>query len=122
MGRGGTSRVWVGAFGAPNAGALPACSTPAGCGAADSGHSGRAFPSAGAGGGSTGSPSPLCVVGRWSREVLDDRAYGDYQFMGLSGGEYDMLREMVHSARAAAKRQGAGDAREAARPNEGPWP
>ncbi|CAL9593207.1 hypothetical protein SUDANB126_05279 [Streptomyces sp. enrichment culture] len=114
-----------------------------GCGAAGSGHAGRT-PSAGADGGRTTPPSPrvtsdedLCtkLVGHWSREVLNGRTYGDYQSMGLSGGQYDVLREVVDSAR-AAQRQGAADvgrlidreAREgcvewyrAGGPDKGPW-
>ncbi|MFB9348290.1 hypothetical protein ACFFUA_12595 [Streptomyces heliomycini] len=79
----------------------------------------------------------LCtkLVGHWSREVLDGRGYGDYQSMGLSSGQYDILREVVASAR-AAERQGVADAgrlidREAREgcvaryrsggPGKGPW-
>ncbi|MFE4049772.1 hypothetical protein [Streptomyces sp. YIM B13518] len=79
----------------------------------------------------------LCtkLVGHWSREVLDGRGYGDYQSMGLSSGQYDILREVVASAR-AAERQGVADAgrliiREARKgcvaryrsggPGKGPW-
>lgn len=144
MRRGGTSRAWAGALAAPFAAALLVCSTLTGCAGPDSGHAGRATASAEADGAGTASPSPrttsdeeLCasIVGHWSREVLDDRAYGDYQSMGLSGGQYDILREVVDSAR-AAKRQGADDigdlidrqAREgcaewyrAGGPGEGPW-
>lgn len=93
------------------------------------------------------SPSPqvtsdvdLCVsiVVHWSREVLDGRGYGDYQSMGMSGGQYDILRETVDVARAAlrkgtATRDNVGlltgrQARERCsaryrdgRPTEGPW-
>ncbi|MET8895410.1 Tat pathway signal sequence domain protein [Streptomyces albogriseolus] len=51
----------------------------------------------------------LCVsiVSLWSREVLDGRGYGDYRSMGLSGGQYDILREVVDAAR-TARRQGKG--------------
>lgn len=144
MRRGGTSRAWAGAFAAPLVAALLAGWTVTGCGTANSGHAGRAAPSAGADGGRTASPSPrvtsdeeLCaqLVSHWSREVLDGRAYGDYQSMGLSGGQYDILREVVGAAR-AAKRQGHADVGElidreargkcAVRyrdggPDEGPW-
>ncbi|GAA4950213.1 hypothetical protein GCM10023238_15630 [Streptomyces heliomycini] len=49
----------------------------------------------------------LCtkLVGHWSREVLDGRGYGDYQSMWAVRGQYDILREVVASAR-AAERQG----------------
>ncbi|MEY7979716.1 hypothetical protein AB8O53_25750 [Streptomyces pilosus] len=92
---------------------LAAAWAVAGCGAADSGHPRTADPPAGR----SASPSPrvtsdedLCtrIVGHWSRELLDGRGYGDYQSMGLSGGQYDILREVVDSAR-AARRQGTAD-------------
>ncbi|MEU1512682.1 hypothetical protein ABZ490_11045 [Streptomyces sp. NPDC005811] len=87
---------------------------------------------------STTSPEELCtrVVAHWSREVLDSRTYGDYQSMGLSNGQYDILRTVVDAARAEKKRQGAAAAdalidREARAgcagwyrsggPGEGPW-
>ncbi|MDX3261245.1 hypothetical protein AB0N87_05750 [Streptomyces sp. NPDC093228] len=62
------------------------------------------------------SPSPrttpaqeLCarVVGYWSRKVLDSDTYGDYQTMGLSNGQYEILRSVVDAARAVKRRQGA---------------
>ncbi|MDX3530083.1 hypothetical protein P1P75_27655 [Streptomyces sp. ID05-39B] len=99
--------------------------------------------SGGAGAASNASPSAtppevLCarIVAHWSREVLDGGTYGDYQSMGLSNGQYDILRSVVDDARAAKKREGAGAADElidrqsrqgcAARyrsggPDEGPW-
>ncbi|MEU9307902.1 hypothetical protein [Streptomyces sp. NPDC048256] len=87
---------------------------------------------------STTSPEELCtrIVAHWSREVLDSTAYGDYQSMGLSNGQYEILRTVVDAARTAKKRQGADAAdeligREAAEgcadryrsggPTEGPW-
>lgn len=139
MGRGGTSQALVASFAA----VLLAGSTVTGCGATGSGPSGRASP-AGADGGRTTSPSPrvtsdedLCtkLVGHWARQVLNGRTYGDYQSMGLSGGQYDILREVVDSAR-TAERQGTADlgqlidreAREgcaewyrAGGPGKGPW-
>ncbi|MER6468260.1 hypothetical protein [Streptomyces collinus] len=64
-------------------------------------------------------PSPssdagLCaeIVARWSRKVLDSGTYGDYQSMGLSNGQYEILRAVVDAARAAERRQGAGAADE----------
>ncbi|OQR65205.1 hypothetical protein B6E66_05305 [Streptomyces maremycinicus] len=87
---------------------------------------------------STASPAELCtrIVAHWSREVLDSTAYGDYQSMGLSNGQYEILRTVVDAARAVRKSQGADAAdelidREAGRgcadryrsggPTEGPW-
>ncbi|WNM34451.1 hypothetical protein RKE30_30845 [Streptomyces sp. Li-HN-5-11] len=54
-------------------------------------------------------PEELCarVVAYWSRKALDDDTYGDYQSMGLSNGQYEILREVVDAARAERKRQGA---------------
>ncbi|MFI9471776.1 hypothetical protein ACIHBQ_30475 [Streptomyces sp. NPDC052492] len=114
MERGSTSRP--GAFGVPVLAALAAGLTVAvaGCGAAGPGEA-HGTPSATPG---PASPSPrvtsdvdLCVsiVGHWSREVLDGRGYGDYQSMGMSGGQYEILREVVDAAR-AARRQGTDDA------------
>ncbi|MER5514892.1 hypothetical protein [Streptomyces sp. NPDC002763] len=65
------------------------------------------------------SPSPsatsdatLCaaIVAHWSREVLDSGTYGDYQSMGLSNGQYEILRDVVDAARAVKRRQGAAAA------------
>ncbi|MEV6615269.1 hypothetical protein AB0N31_15685 [Streptomyces sp. NPDC051051] len=54
-------------------------------------------------------PEVLCarIVAHWSREVLDGGGYGDYQSMGLSGGQYEILRSVVDAARAAKEREGA---------------
>ncbi|MFE7934915.1 hypothetical protein ACFU6S_40590 [Streptomyces sp. NPDC057456] len=87
---------------------------------------------------STTSPEELCarIVAHWSREVLDSTTYGDYQSMGLSNGQYEILRTVVDAARAAKRSQGADAAdelidREAGEgcanryrsggPTEGPW-
>lgn len=137
MGRGGTSRG-AGAFRAPLPAVLAAAPAVAGCGTAGPGTARDASPAA------RTSPSPratsdvdLCVriVGHWSREVLDGRGYGDHQSMGMSGGQYEILREVVEAAR-AARREGARDvgrvtgrqAREgcvawyrSGGPGEGPW-
>ncbi|WP_190078713.1 hypothetical protein [Streptomyces daghestanicus] len=85
------------------------------------------------------SPGDLCtrVVAPWVRELLaGGDTYGDYQSMGLSNRQYDVLREVVDAARAvrdergddAAVRSADRLARErcAARyrdggPSEGPW-
>ncbi|MDG5802768.1 hypothetical protein P9869_08865 [Streptomyces ossamyceticus] len=81
-----------------------------GCGASGA-DSGSAGPSAG---GSV-PPSPaatpperLCarIVSHWSREALDGDGYGDYQSMGMSNGQYDILREIVDAARAEQERAG----------------
>ncbi|MEH0632967.1 MULTISPECIES: hypothetical protein [Streptomyces] len=64
---------------------------------------------------SGGSPSPsatpreeLCakIVSYWSRQVLDSGTYGDYQSMGLSNGQYEILRAVVDAARAERRRTG----------------
>jgi len=64
----------------------------------------------------SGSPSPsatpseeVCarIVAYWSRKVLDSDTYGDYQSMGLSNGQYEILRDIVDAARAEKKRNGA---------------
>ncbi|MFE9646470.1 hypothetical protein ACFYO0_20645 [Streptomyces sp. NPDC006365] len=63
----------------------------------------------------TDSPSPsatppedLCtrIVTYWSREVLDEDTYGDYQSMGLSNGQYEILMKVVDAARAEKKNKG----------------
>ncbi|GAB2963610.1 hypothetical protein GCM10023080_025580 [Streptomyces pseudoechinosporeus] len=63
-----------------------------------------------------GSPSPsatppedLCtqIVTYWSREVLTGDTYGDYQSMGLSGRQYEILLKVVDAARAEKKSKGA---------------
>jgi hypothetical protein len=53
-------------------------------------------------------PEDLCarIVSHWSREVLDESAYGDYQSMGLSNGQYAVLRAVVDAARAEKERDG----------------
>ncbi|GAA5065880.1 hypothetical protein [Streptomyces similanensis] len=54
------------------------------------------------------SPARLCadVVAHWARETLDDGVYGDYQSMGLSNGQYEILRRIVAAARPVRQRQG----------------
>ncbi|GHA98386.1 hypothetical protein GCM10010330_60620 [Streptomyces tendae] len=50
----------------------------------------------------------MSAVGYWAREMLDGgEPYGDYQSMGLSNRQYDILREVVDEARAAKRKQGA---------------
>ncbi|MFJ2646864.1 hypothetical protein ACIO1C_09090 [Streptomyces sp. NPDC087420] len=52
----------------------------------------------------------LCarLVTHWARVVLDGGAQAglDYQAMGLSGGQYDILRAVVDAARAEEKAHG----------------
>ncbi|MFF3905361.1 hypothetical protein ACFYZJ_04990 [Streptomyces sp. NPDC001848] len=54
-------------------------------------------------------PEELCarVVAYWSRKVLASQTYGDYQSMGLSDGQYDILRNVVGATRAEKERHGA---------------
>ncbi|MEU9341038.1 hypothetical protein AB0D74_07450 [Streptomyces sp. NPDC048278] len=61
---------------------------------------------------STTSAAELCasIVAHWSREVLDSDTYGDYQSMGLSNGQYEILRTVVDAARAVERAQGAAAA------------
>jgi hypothetical protein len=84
------------------------------------------------------SDAELCatIVAHWSRQVLDSGTYGDYQSMGLSNGQYEILRDVVDAARTAKRRQGAEAAGElidrraraacadryrAGTPSGGPW-
>ncbi|WP_409350890.1 hypothetical protein [Streptomyces pactum] len=63
----------------------------------------------------TPSDTELCTsaVGYWAREMLDGREpYGDYQSMGLSNRQYDILREVVDTARVTEREQGARTAEE----------
>ncbi|MDQ1030100.1 hypothetical protein QF035_007682 [Streptomyces umbrinus] len=59
-------------------------------------------------------PEDLCarIVAHWSQEVLDSDTYGDYQSMGLSNGQYEILMEVVDAARAEKRRSGGQAARE----------
>jgi hypothetical protein len=125
-------------------GALLAAPT-AGCGTPGAaGTTPRTASAAQAASASTGSPVPrvsgaeLCatVVAYWAREVLGSGTYGDYQSMGLSNGQYAILRDVVDAAREAGERRGAAAAdrliRQRARtacaeryrtgtPSGGPW-
>ncbi|WP_203227174.1 hypothetical protein [Streptomyces cyaneogriseus] len=71
----------------------------------------------------TGTPAPaspalsdreLCarLVSHWARETLEGDTYGDYQSMGLSGGQYEILLAIVAAARDTGRRQGARAAHE----------
>ncbi|MFG2948562.1 hypothetical protein [Streptomyces adustus] len=81
----------------------------------------RAAGASGTSGGTAGpgSPAPsvtapeeLCtrLVAHWARQVLDTPTYGDHQSMGLSNGQYEILRAVVAAARAERKRQGSSAA------------
>ncbi|UFR07661.1 hypothetical protein KBP30_29780 [Streptomyces sp. Go40/10] len=54
------------------------------------------------------SDADLCaaLVTHWSRKALDGGTYGDYQSMGLSHGQYQILRDVVDAARSVKRRQG----------------
>jgi hypothetical protein len=98
--------------------ALPALLWTAACdGPAAPGAAARSSPSPSPSERSSPSPSKtsaadLCtrLVAHWSREVLDGGTYGDYQSMGLSNGEYEILRDVVEAARAVRGRQGDASA------------
>ncbi|NUQ98230.1 MAG: hypothetical protein HOY79_17350 [Streptomyces sp.] len=86
----------------------------------------------------TTSREELCtrIVAYWSRRQLKGDTVGDYQEMGLSDGQYDILRHVVDAAHAERER---GDAEAADRlidrmaregcekwyrtgdPSNGPW-
>ncbi|MFF8730732.1 hypothetical protein ACF073_30275 [Streptomyces sp. NPDC015171] len=55
------------------------------------------------------SEADLCtlLVVHWAREALDGGTYGDYQSMGLSHGQYQILRDAVDAGRVVRRRQGA---------------
>ncbi|WP_329216269.1 hypothetical protein OG352_10620 [Streptomyces sp. NBC_01485] len=91
--------------------ALPAGAPATGCGE-DRPHASPAPP--GTPSASAAAPEELCtrIVAHWSREVLDGDTYGDYQSMGLSNRQYEILRTVVDAARAAEKTQGADAAAE----------
>ncbi|WP_221356605.1 hypothetical protein [Streptomyces beigongshangae] len=58
-------------------------------------------------------PEDLCtrLVAHWSREILDGGTYGDYQSMGLSDRQYEIVRDVVDAARAEREREDARAAR-----------
>ncbi|WP_164413342.1 hypothetical protein [Streptomyces salinarius] len=116
MGRGAALRL------GPAALTLAMAVAVTGCGDSGDGAGGSARDAPGASA-SSGLPRPprplsgaeLCVsaVGYWAREMLDGgEPYGDYQSMGLSNRQYDILREVVDAARTAKRDQGARAARE----------
>lgn len=86
----------------------------------------------------TTSPEDLCtaLITKWGRQIYDSgkETYGDYQSMGLSNGQYMILRDTLDLARAERERRGAGagrklitrEARERCEerdgePSGGPW-
>ncbi|MCX4909522.1 hypothetical protein [Streptomyces sp. NBC_00878] len=88
-----------------------------GCG--ESGPPGGTASARAASGGAPTSPSAtppedLCarIVAHWSREVMQGDTYGDYQSMGLSNGQYEILMDVVDRARAEQKRSGERAAQE----------
>ncbi|WP_432025655.1 hypothetical protein [Streptomyces sp. 1222.5] len=66
-----------------------------------------AAPGSAPGSASAASDAELCtrLVAHWSRQVLDSGTYGDYQSMGLSNGQYELLRDVVDAARVAKRHQ-----------------
>ncbi|MFF5018111.1 hypothetical protein [Streptomyces sp. NPDC001165] len=102
--------------------ALPALLWTTSCGGADDagpGAGGAGGPGHSASGSAGASAAPasdaeLCarIVAHGSRKVLDSGTYGDYQSMGLSNAQYEILRDVVDAARAAERRQGAAAADE----------
>ncbi|WP_309141310.1 hypothetical protein [Streptomyces composti] len=124
------------------------CALAAGCGTSGPGTASASTPSgprAASASASSPSPSPsatspeaVCVklVTHWAHEVLAGTAYGDYQSMGLSNGQYEILRDAVATARPVRDSQGPEAARrviirqvregcaeryEDGGPSEGPW-
>lgn len=59
------------------------------------------------------SAADLCtkLVGYWSRRMLAGDTYGDYQSMGLSHGQYQILMDVVAAGRSARQREGVDAAR-----------
>lgn len=126
------------------------CGGPEGSARPHPGATGRLAhpPSGGAGPAPASAPAPaspsavsdtdLCtrIVAYWSRRALGDDTYGDYQSMGLSHGQYQILRDVVAAARVTLRRQGLAAADELidrhvrracieryrhGPPGEGPW-
>ncbi|MFF4745446.1 hypothetical protein [Streptomyces sp. NPDC001268] len=64
----------------------------------------------------TTSPQELCtrLVTHWAHRLLADAGggYGDYQSMGLSNGQYEILRTALDAGRAEERSNGAVSARE----------
>ncbi|MEU5895503.1 hypothetical protein [Streptomyces venezuelae] len=62
------------------------------------------------------SPADLCttIITKWAQTIYDsgDKTYGDYQSMGLSNGQYLILRDILDAARAERRRETAAAGRE----------
>ncbi|MFD7440316.1 hypothetical protein [Streptomyces sp. NPDC059909] len=62
----------------------------------------------------TTSPQELCttLIAKWGHKLLTDgdSGYGDYQSMGLSNAQYEILRETLDAARAEKQRNGPDSA------------
>ncbi|MEU1016392.1 hypothetical protein [Streptomyces sp. NPDC005898] len=99
------------------------CGGPAAEGAGSTGSAGSTTSSVG-GGPSPGATSPaaLCtaLVTEWARQLYaadgsggpsGSGGYGDYQSMGLSNGQYAILRDVLDAARAERRRQSAAAGR-----------
>ncbi|GAA1944296.1 hypothetical protein GCM10009837_82940 [Streptomyces durmitorensis] len=75
-----------------------------GCGSSPSGDTPGPSPA-------TTSPEDLCtaLITKWGRQIYDSgkETYGDYQSMGLSNGQYMILRDTLDLARAERERHGA---------------
>ncbi|MEV7191727.1 hypothetical protein AB0N81_07950 [Streptomyces sp. NPDC093510] len=65
---------------------------------------------------SSTAPAALCttIITKWARQIYDsgDTTYGDYQSMGLSNGQYMILRDVLDAARAERRRESAAAGRE----------
>ncbi|MEU2262227.1 hypothetical protein ABZ557_18580 [Streptomyces sp. NPDC019645] len=83
----------------------------AGCAGAGPGTAPRPSPSP-----RTTSPQELCtrLVTHWAHRLLADAGggYGDYQSMGLSNGQYEILRTVLDAARAEERSNGSAFAEE----------
>ncbi|MFF5102396.1 hypothetical protein [Streptomyces sp. NPDC000134] len=108
MGRG--AAPWPGARALVAGLALAVCAAAAGCGSSPGGGS-RPTPAPSA---TAVRPAKLCerAVAYWARELLEGDSYGDYQSMGLSNRQYDILRAVLEEARQVNARQGPSRARE----------
>ncbi|MGW0765009.1 hypothetical protein [Streptomyces sp. NPDC002676] len=91
---------------------MPALLLPSAAGCGGSGPGGSRRPVDNWAEASATSDAALCarIVAHWARMVLDSGTYGDYQSMGLSNGQYEILRDVVDAARAVKRRQGAAAA------------
>ncbi|MFJ6936198.1 hypothetical protein [Streptomyces sp. NPDC101132] len=121
------------------AAALASCTAPDPAGAGSP--TGPAARSAAAPAPAATTPQELCVhlVSYWAARILDGgpHAHFDYQEMGLSGGQYEILRAALAAARAVRPpgdtaaahltageeaRRGCADRYRHGTPSGGPWP